>query len=73
MGVRFFWLRDRIRRGHFAVKHLGGRWNISDFFTKSLLKDKSEHFPPYAVVNPDREPPAQQQKRTTVTMVKTPL
>jgi hypothetical protein len=73
MDVRFFWLRDRIRKDHFAVKHLAGGWNISDFFTKSLPKDKFEQFSPYVVVNLDREPPVRQQKRTTVTMVKTKL
>jgi hypothetical protein len=73
MDVRFFWLRDRIRKGQFAVKHLAGRWNIADFFTKSLPKEKFDQFHPYVVVNLDTQPHVQNKKRTTVTMVKTPL
>jgi hypothetical protein len=73
MDVRFFWLRDRIRRGQFAVKHLAGRWNIADFFTKSLPKEQFDQFHPYVIVNLDTQPHVQNQKRTTVTMVKTPL
>ncbi len=72
MDVRFFWLRDRIRRGQFAVKHLAGRWNIADFFTKSLPKENFDQFHPYVIVNLDTQPHVQKQKRTTV-MVKTPL
>jgi hypothetical protein len=73
MDVRFFWLRDRLRQGQFAVKHLAGRWNISDFFTKSLPKDKYDQFHPYVVVNLDNEQPVPKQMRTTITMLKTPL
>jgi hypothetical protein len=32
MDVRFFWLRDRIQKGQFAVTHLAGKWNISELF-----------------------------------------
>jgi hypothetical protein len=72
MDVRFFWLRDRLKMGQFAVQHLAGRWNISDFFTKSLPKEKFEQFYPYIVVNLDRENPIRPQKRSTITLVKTP-
>ncbi len=44
MDIRFFWLRDRIQKGQFAVKHLAGKWNISDFITKSLPREKLEQF-----------------------------
>jgi hypothetical protein len=50
MDVRFFWLRDRVKRGQFAIRHLAGRWNISDFFTKPLPKEKFEQFTPYIIV-----------------------
>jgi hypothetical protein len=73
MDVRFFWLRDRIQKGQFAVKHLAGKWNISDFFTKSLPREKFEQFYAWIVVNQDSEPPITKHKRTTVTMAKTPL
>jgi hypothetical protein len=55
MDVRFFWLRDRVKKAQFAIKHLAGRWNISDFFTKSLPKEKFEQFVPYIVVTLDDE------------------
>jgi hypothetical protein len=44
MDVRFFWLRDCIQKGQFAAKHLAGKWNISDFFTKSLPRDNLNSF-----------------------------
>jgi hypothetical protein len=74
MDVRFFWLRDRLKLGHFAVQHLAGRWNIADFFTKSLPKDKFEQFYAYLVLNLDLvEPPVSRPTRITITMVKTSL
>jgi hypothetical protein len=57
MDVRFFWLRDRVQKAQFLIKHLAGRWNISDFFTKSLPKEKFEQFVPYIVVTLDEERP----------------
>ena len=53
MDVRFFWLRDRVQKLQFVMQHLKGRWNISDFFTKPLPKDKFEQFLPYIVVEVD--------------------
>jgi hypothetical protein len=73
MDVRFFWLRDRIQKGQFAVKHLAGKWNISDFFTKSLPREKFEQFYAWIVINLDLEPTTIKPKRTTITMAKTPL
>jgi hypothetical protein len=66
MDVRFFWLRDRVQKLQFFMKHLPGRWNISDFFTKPLPRDKFEQFLPYIVVevDADLEPP----KRHTVVL-----
>ena len=55
MDVRFFWLRDRIKKGQFRVQHLARKFNISDFFTKSLPKDKFNQFYEYVVVNLDRQ------------------
>jgi hypothetical protein len=55
MDVRFFWLRDRIKKIQFAVKHLPGYWNISDFFTKSLPRDKFVQFYCSIGVNLDDE------------------
>jgi hypothetical protein len=70
MDVRFFWLRDRIKRGQFKAQHLAGRWNIADFFTKSLPRGKILQFAPYVVINPDEEPQSKTHKITTITLVK---
>ena len=72
MDVRFFWLRDRIKKGQFAAKHLAGRWNIADFFTKSLPREKFSQFAPYVVINLDKEPLSKKRKITTITLVKKP-
>jgi hypothetical protein len=68
MDVRFFWLRDRVQKAQFYMKHLKGRWNISDFFTKSLPKDKFQQFMPYIIVDVDGNIP--HPKRQTVRMDK---
>jgi hypothetical protein len=68
MDVRFFWLRDRVKKLQFAMKHLPGRWNISDFFTKPLPRDKFEQFVPYIIVEMD--PALEQPKRSTVVLHK---
>jgi hypothetical protein len=73
MDVRFFWLRDRIKKGQFRVQHLAGKFNISDFFTKSLPKDKFNQFYEYVVVNLDKEPSVPHKRPKTVTMAKQPL
>jgi hypothetical protein len=69
MDVRFFWLRDRVKRLEFFMKHIQGKWNISDFFTKPLPKDKFEQFLPFIVVETD-DATVQTPKRHTVVMHK---
>ena len=68
MDVRFFWLRDRVKRAQFYIRHLKGRWNISDFFTKSLPKEKFRQFQPYIVIGVEDNIPI--LKRQTVRMEK---
>ncbi len=68
MDVRFFRLRDRIQKAQFYMQHLKGRWNISDFFTKSLSKEKFQQFTPYIIVEVDASIP--NLKRQTVRMDK---
>jgi hypothetical protein len=68
MDVRFFWLRDRVKKLQFSMRHLKGRWNISDFFTKPLPRDKFEQFVPYIVVEVD--PAIAQPKISTVVLHK---
>jgi hypothetical protein len=50
MDVRFFWLRDRVNKAQFYMQHLKGKWNIPDFFTKPLPKEKFDQFTPYIIV-----------------------
>jgi hypothetical protein len=73
MDVRFFWLRDRIKNGEFAVQHLAGQWNIADFFTKSLPKQKFEQFVRFLVTNLIIDPPIMRLKSRTITLTKTSL
>jgi hypothetical protein len=73
MDVHFFWLRDRIKQGQFAVQHLAGRWIIADFFTMSLPREKFDQFYAYLTVNLDFELTVPRSKRITSTMAKTPL
>ena len=68
MDVRFFWLRDRVKKLQFFMRHLKGRWNISDFFTKPLPRDKFDQFLPYIVVEVDT--PINQPKISTVVLHK---
>ena len=70
MDVRFFWLRDRVKRAQFHMKHLAGRWNISDFFTKSLPKENFQQFQPCIIVEVKENTPIRQRQRQTVRMDK---
>ena len=36
IDMRFHWIRDRIRQGHFTVSWVAGAANLADFFTKAL-------------------------------------
>jgi hypothetical protein len=68
MDVRFFWLRDRVKQAQFHIRHITGHWNISDFFTKSLPKDKFQQFQPYIIVEVEENIP--NLNRQTVRMDK---
>jgi hypothetical protein len=68
MDVRFFWIRDRVKKMQFIMKHLQGRWNISDFFTKALPKEKFEQFVPYIIVETDDDTAT--PKRQTIVLEK---
>ena len=68
MDVRFFWLRDRVKKMQFTIKHLPGCWNISDFFTKALPKEKFSQFTPYIIVEVDDE--IATPKRNTIVLEK---
>ena len=68
MDVRFFWIRDRVKKMQFVMKHLQGRWNISDFFTKALPKEKFQQFVPYIIVETDDDTAT--PKRQTIVLEK---
>ena len=36
IDMRFHWIRDRIKQGHFTVTWVAGADNLADFFTKAL-------------------------------------
>jgi hypothetical protein len=70
MDMRFFWIVDRIRQGQFKTLHIAGIWNLADFFTKPLPKQKFYQFLEYLVVNLDNEDPEVKLKCKTVTFLK---
>ncbi len=57
-----------LKKGEFLIKHLQGRWNISDFFTKPLPTDKFYQFLLFLIVVIDANFPT--PKRQTVVMSK---
>ncbi len=70
IGMRFFWIVDRIRQGQFKTLHIPGIWNLADFFTKPLPKQKFYQFLIYLVVNLDNEIPEVKLKCKTVAFLK---
>jgi hypothetical protein len=34
IDMRYYWIRDRIRQGHFTVEWKKGKQNLADYFTK---------------------------------------
>ncbi len=70
-AVRFFLVGINdipLKKLEFFMRHLKGRWNMSDFFTKPLPRDKFEQFIPYIVVEVD--PSLNQLKISTVVLHK---
>jgi hypothetical protein len=41
MDIRFYWIRDRVKQGHFIVRWRAGAHNLAEFFTRLL--PVSEH------------------------------
>ncbi len=67
MDMRYFWLADRVRQGHFRVAHIAGKYNIADHFTKILPKQIFNIFVPFLVVNLDSMPTRPKAKTKTFT------
>ncbi len=70
MDMRFFWLIDRVKQGHFTVEHIPGIWNIADHFTKALPRAKFYQFLPFITVNIDSEEKLPKSKPQTITFPK---
>ncbi len=70
MDMRYFWLTDRVRQGHFRVEHIAGKHNIADHFTKTLPKHIFEAFVPFLMVNLNTVSKRLRAKTQTITMPK---
>jgi hypothetical protein len=53
LDMRFHWLRDRVRQGHFRIIFVPGLLNIADFFTKALPVARHRTLAPFSAVDPD--------------------
>ena len=59
IDMRFHWIRDRVRAGHFLVKWIKGVENIADFFTKPLSVKKHQQVKKQLVHSPEKSEKAQ--------------
>jgi hypothetical protein len=55
MDLRFYWIRDRVRQGHFKVTWKAGYTNLADFFTKPFGPAKHTLFRKYLVCYPSHK------------------
>jgi hypothetical protein len=46
IDIRFHWIRDRVKQGHFKLAYVPGTENIADFFTKPLSADDHHRWMP---------------------------
>jgi hypothetical protein len=53
LDMRFHWLRDRVRQGHFRIIFVPGLRNTADFFTKALPVARHRTLAPFFAVDPD--------------------
>jgi hypothetical protein len=53
LDMRFHWLRDRVRQGHFRLIFVPGLKNAADFFTKALPVARHRTLAPFFAVDPD--------------------
>jgi hypothetical protein len=70
MDMRYFWLADRVRQGHFRVEHIPGKYNIADHFTKTLPKHIFDIFVQFLALNLDTISRRRKTKTQTITMPK---
>ena len=55
LDMRFHWLRDRVRQGHFRVIFVPGLRNTANFFTKALPVARHRILAPFFAVDPDED------------------
>jgi hypothetical protein len=53
IDMRWHWVRDRIRQGHFRAVFVPGISNHADFFTKALPVARHKLQAPFSAVDPD--------------------
>ncbi len=53
IDMRWHWVRDRIRQGHFRVVFVPGFRNHADFFTKALPVARHKFLAPFFAFDPD--------------------
>jgi hypothetical protein len=53
IDMRWHWVRDRIRQGHFRAVFVPGISNHSDFFTKALPVARHKLLAPFSAVDPE--------------------
>ena len=59
IDMRFHWVRDRVRVGHFTIKWIKGIDNLADFFTKALPVHEHQTLKKILVHSPDNTEKAQ--------------
>jgi hypothetical protein len=56
IDMKFHWIRDRVKQGHFNVTWRKGSLNLADFFTKSLPVHVHQSTMPLLVYSPPESP-----------------
>jgi len=59
IDMRFHWVRDRVRVGHFTIKWIKGVNNLADFFTKALPVHEHQRLKKILVHSPENTEKAQ--------------
>ena len=55
IDMRYHWIRDRVRQGHFDIFWVSGDFNIADYFTKALPVHEHQRWAPVIVKMPSQE------------------
>ena len=55
IDMRYHWVRDRVRQGHFDIFWVPGDSNIADYFTKALPVHEHQRWAPVLVKMPSQE------------------